>query len=256
MDSLSLSDRIFLGEALFETIKVTNSIPLNAKAHWQRLKKSAAFLCIPFNLSNDDWYQALISDIKKNKIIDGGMKVILSAGESPRGLSELSQYPWMKIACFSHQPNINPLRLISSSWQRDAKNPIYQHKTVNYLEAVLASRLAKENKADDVLFFNFDRFAQETTVANIFIIKNNQLITPALENGILAGITRQRLIRLCLKHNLNCQEANLTKDDILKADALFTTNSLQGIRVVSSLDAIGFLTEHPLLDRLNHLLLC
>ena len=253
-NTINLRDRIFLGEALFETLKVSDTEPLNAKLHWQRLKNSAASMHIPFNLSFEDWFFKLDKAIASSQIVNGGLKVILSAGITSRMLSEPSKDPWIEINCFDYVANHYPLKLLSSPWLRDAKNPIYQHKTVNYLESILASRYAKDKGADEALFFNMEGYCQETTIANIFMVKDNELYTPALKNGLVPGITRQLLIESCAKNQIVCNEANLKKDDLMQADVIFTTNSLQGLRAIYSWNDAFFSIEHPLLEQLKTLL--
>jgi 4-amino-4-deoxychorismate lyase len=143
------------------------------------------------------------------------------------------------------------LRLVSSSWQRDQNNPLYQYKSVNYLEAILARRLASSNGFDDVLFFNMKGHATETTCANFFIIKKEQIMTPKLEDGLLPGITRTRLLQYAREHGILVIERSLGKADIDGAEVVFLTNSLQGIQLVSSLDDQSFSLAHPLLDKIH-----
>ncbi|PPA80573.1 4-amino-4-deoxychorismate lyase, partial [Brevibacillus laterosporus] len=141
-----------------------------------------------------------------------------------------------------------PVRLISINWLRDKANPLYQLKSVNYLEAIIAQRQAIAVGADDALFFNAENHVTETTCANLFLIENNILYTPRVEDGILPGITRARLISHRQQHKMSVQEISLTKKRIEDADAVFLTNSLQGIRRVLSLDNIIFEVNHPIID--------
>ncbi len=71
-----------------------------------------------------------------------------------------------------------------------------QLKSINYLEAIIARRHALERGADDVLFFNMEQYATETTVANLFIVAKGDILTPAVSQGILPGITRHRILHL------------------------------------------------------------
>ncbi|MBL7478371.1 aminotransferase class IV [Legionella bononiensis] len=249
-----IDDRIFLGEGLFETIKVDSSKPCFAALHWQRLSHSARQLGIPFDLSLDDWCEHLIQQIRRDNLYHGGIKAILSGGSAPRGLAERGQVSQLIFQTFNYHILNHPIRLISTSWLRDAANPIYQLKTVNYLEAILARRQALTLGADDALFFNQQHFATETTCANLFLIKDNQLITPPQEHGVLPGITRSRIFSLCQEHNISCIEKGVTKVMIEEADAVFISNSLQGIRAVLAVDQVIFEVAHPLIEQLISLL--
>ncbi|AMP90678.2 aminotransferase class IV [Legionella pneumophila] len=252
--SFGIDDRIFLGEGLFETIRVNSSKPSYAYRHWERLGNSARQLGIPFEISFDDWFEHLIQKIQKDNLYHGGIKAILSGGPASRGLAERGQVSQLIFQTFNYSIQKHPVRLISVNWLRDKANPLYRLKSVNYLEAIIAQRQAVAVGADDALFFNTESHVTETTCANLFLIENNVLYTPQIEDGVLPGITRSLLISLCQQHNIPVQEISLTKKRVEEADAVILTNSLQGIRRVLSLDSIVFEVNHPIIDKLVFLL--
>jgi len=250
----AINDRIFLGEGLFETLRVIKNKPRYPEYHWRRLQAAALTLNIPFELSFEIWLEKLNECIALKKLYEGGIKAILSAGSSSRGLLERGQTPHMVFDAFQYVPHSKFLNLISAPWQRDAKNPIYQIKAISYLEAIIARRYAQAAGADDVLFFNLQQHATDTTIANLFIIKNNTLITPPLHSGVLPGIIRQRLLELCKVQKIPCFELEISKNDLNQADAALVCNSLQGICPLHSLDGNLFSLNHPLISELQILL--
>ncbi|KTC85964.1 MULTISPECIES: aminotransferase class IV [Legionella] len=252
--SFALDDRIFIGEGLFETIRIVEKKPCYPKAHWQRLKKAAAFLGITFEVSFEQWLENLKHCIRLKKIQEGGVKVILSGGRAPRGLVAQGSETYLIFNAFHYSRNSQALDLISAPWRRDEKNPIYQLKSINYLEAIIARRGAETAKANEILFFNFQDHATETSVANFFIIKNDCLITPPTQSGVLPGIIRGRLLVLCKQRGVNCSERELTKENLMQADAAFTCNALQGLQPVRSFDGQLFNVNHPMLPLLSQLL--
>ncbi len=252
--AFAIDDRIFLGEGLFETLRVDSSKPCFAELHWQRLSDSAQKLGIPFDLSLDDWQEHLIAQIKRDNLYHGGIKAILSGGSAPRGLAEQGQVSHLMFQTFNYTVHKHPVRLSSVSWLRDAASPIYRLKSVNYLEAIIARRQALAAGADDALFYNSAHHATETTCANFFLIQNNILLTPPLDDGVLPGITRARLLTIAAQHQISCKELSLAPEMIKEAEAVFITNSLQGIRFVHSLDGVIFDLSHPLLEELTVLL--
>lgn len=249
-------DRIFLGEGLFETIKIENHLPLYSKLHWQRMSTSAIQLKIPFNHAYEAWYELLLQRINDANIQAGGIRIILTSGRATRGLAVEGDCPSLLVEPFKYQPLTQALNLVTAPWSRDAVNPIYQFKTVNYLESVLARRHALSVKADDALFFNTRRYATETTVANLFVVRQNKLYTPSLTCGVLPGIIRSRLFSICSEHAIELKEDSVSREFIMNADAVFVTNALQGIRPVKSLDGVVLNIEHPLLNQLQYLLKC
>jgi 4-amino-4-deoxychorismate lyase len=248
--TIPLSDRLFIGEGLFETIKVTDKTAEFPELHWQRLHNSAKLLGIPFSVSVDEWTRSLAQYIEDAELIQGGIKAILTGGEASRGLAEQGNDTTLIFQSFTYQALSHPVKLISSPWGRDAKNPLYHVKSINYLEAILAKRLALQSGAEDALFFNLSQHAMETCTANVFFILNGELLTPPLADGVLPGITRARIINYCEKNQLVCHERSLSLAMIKQSEALFCCNSLQGIRVISSLDDTKFNESHPLIERL------
>ena len=251
---VTADDRVFLGEGLFETIKVHQSIAPHAKLHWQRMRKNASLLGIRFELGFTEWDKRLLCCIQDTNIKTGVIKVILTGGSAPRGLTASGVNPLLMITASSDTPTPGPLHLIPGQWLRDAKNPIYQYKSINYLEAIMARRAAIAAGADDVLFFNLDHHATETTVANLFIIKDNQLYTPLLSDGVLAGITRGRLLKLCGQVGIGCQERSIDINLLIQAEAVFVTNSIVGIQSVKLFNQTIFKTNHPLIAVLQNAL--
>lgn len=247
-------DRIFLGEGLFETIRFEQQKPCYPLLHWQRMTQAAAVLGIPFDLSCNAWYEQLIRSIQTAKIDAGAVKVILGGGVAERGLEQRANFSSLSFNVFDFPLHQQPLRLVSANWRRDARNPIYQLKSVNYLESILARHQAVASGADDALFFNFDHYATETTIANLFIVKHDQLFTPLCTNGVLAGITRGRILDLCMTSGVSCIETSVDSKAIEEADAVFVTNTLQGIRSVKALDGMRIPIHHPLVALLRDLL--
>ncbi len=246
----SIHDRIYLGEGLFETLRVADFTPCFAELHWQRLSQSAAFLGFDFSMALLQWETILNQRIAQDKLEDGGLKIILTGGIAARGLTAEGKNSQLLLQSFNVLRQTKPLRLFTAPWLRDSDNPLYGIKSVNYLEAILARRQAKAEGFDEVLFYNTRHQATETSCANLFIIREESLLTPPLSEGVLPGITRQRLINFCLEHAIPCTETVITRLDLQKADAVFITNSLQGIQPVLSVDNLGFNPEHPLLRAL------
>ncbi|KTD21075.1 aminotransferase class IV [Legionella londiniensis] len=244
--SIAANDRILLGEGLFETIRFENRAPCYPKLHWQRLQKSATSLNISIKLTYQEWHAKIAQCIQETNLDSGGVKIILSAGEAPRGLEAIGKNPYFIFSAFPLKPALNALNLISAEWRRDPKNPVYRLKTTNYLEAILARKKALAQGADDALFFNTDSFATETTVANLFIIKENQVLTPSLSCGLLPGILRRRILDICPLAGIDCQETYIDYKMIMNAEAVFVTNALQGIRPVASFEAVPFANRNAL----------
>jgi 4-amino-4-deoxychorismate lyase len=250
-----LDDRIYLGEGLFETIKIVGQQPCYSFRHWQRMLDGADRLSIPFDVSFNQWQNELGSCVDKTVLQDGGIKVVLSGGSSSRGLCSRADVSRLVFNSFTYCEETIALNLISARWLRDASNPIYQIKSVNYLESILARREAMLLGADDVLFFNIENYATETSVANLFLVHDDKIYTPMLNNGVFAGIIRARILNLCLNEGIICTEKLISSDMIIRSEAVFVTNSLHNIRMVKSFNGYALPIEHQLVRQLQTLLL-
>lgn len=106
-------------------------------------------------MSFEVWLEKLNECIKLHALQEGGIKAILCSGRAPRGLSARSKETSLTLIAFQYIRNSQPLSLLSVPWLRDAKNPIYQLKSINYLEAIIARRHAEAAGVDDALFLIF-----------------------------------------------------------------------------------------------------
>ena len=94
----SPQDRVFLGEGLFETLRVDNGRCCYPRQHWQRLQQSALALNIPFEIRLAAWLEHLLDAIKTSGVQQGGIKVLLTSGHALRGLAEQSATSYLTLA--------------------------------------------------------------------------------------------------------------------------------------------------------------
>ena len=109
-------------------------------------------------------------------------------------------------------------------------------KSGNYLNNVLAYAEAKKAGAFDAIMLNREGFVTEGTTNNIWIVKNNTLITPPLAAGLLSGITRQTLIELALQEKIGLSETNFTPKELYLADESFLTSSTKELVPIIKVD--------------------
>ena len=248
--ALSLQDRIFLGEGLFETIRFVNKTLCHVQLHWERLLRGVVVLGLNFSLSFEEWFSQLSQVIANQPIQSGGVKVILTGGAAIRGLTQKGESPQLFFDVFSYEINQKPLRLISAPWFRDANNPVYSVKSVNYLEAILARRYAQSNQVDDVLFFNLQQHVLETAVANLFAVVDDVLCTPGVDEGVLPGVTRRRIIAFCVEQRIPIQECPIDQSMLARASSVFVCNALQGIQTVLAWDEVNYPLKGAILQKL------
>ena len=128
-----------------------------------------------------------------------------------------------------------PARLCLAPMRRNETSPTSRIKSLSYLDSVLAARHAAEAGADDALFLNSAGQIACSTIANLFLLEGNTLITPPCADGAMDGVIRQIL----LDHppaGMRALQAQCTLDRLLAADAAFLTNSIRLVRPVTEFE--------------------
>lgn len=109
-------------------------------------------------------------------------------------------------------------------------------KTGNALPYVLAGICAKENSWQDVVMLNTEGYVAEGISSNIFLLKENTLITPSLLSGCVGGIMRFVIMNMAQEHNIEVEETTVSVDMLREAEEIFYTNAVQGIRWVENFE--------------------
>ena len=233
---LDPQDRGFLlGDGVFETVAVINRKPLWLDEHVQRMAHAAAELGIAF--SAEGTFSGLTEVIKKSEAPCEALRITLSRGKVMRGLAGNSTSPSLLIMLdeFSAKNLFQPCRLKVSQVRRNEFAPSSRLKTLSYIDGIAAAREVA-GEADDALMLNTSGHVASATVANIFVLHGDELITPSLEQGILPGVTRRILLDNAQKLGLKPAERAVPLEDLVRADAVFLCNSLRFIRPVTTLN--------------------
>ena len=235
------SNRAFkYGDALFETIRIFDGRPLNLEDHFVRLKKGMQVLKMRSgNISFKELQDQIIKLIEKNHIIEGG-RVRLTVFRSGEGLyapkNEGKSYVIEANPIENNDYTLNAKGLaidVYSDLKRH-RNILSQIKTTNNIPHVLAGIYKNENGLDDCIVLNDQGRIVEALSSNIFLYKNNNLYTPALEEGCMEGIMRKQVLQIAKEMNINVFEGMLNGSMLLQADEMFLTNAISGIQWVVS----------------------
>jgi branched-chain amino acid aminotransferase len=224
-----------LGDGVFETLAVRGGKPIWPEPHLARMKDAAAALGLPFDESAIR--AALKEVLHKTAHASEVLRITLTRGPTGRGLALDGDRPSLILS-------FNPLdlsklpvavRLATSSIRRNPSAPSSNYKTLSYVDAISAAREVRVH-AEDALMLNTRDAVASTTIANIFLLKGNFLVTPSQNQGILSGIARAMLIRGATELGLTVQDRAVAADELFPADAVFLTNSLRLATRVSSID--------------------
>jgi branched-chain amino acid aminotransferase len=229
-------DRGFLlGDGVFETIAVINHKPLWLDEHLQRMSQAAAELGIVFNA--EGLFAGLGDVLKKSQVQFEDLRITLSRGKTTRGLAGDGASPGLLISLdeFDAKNLFQLCRLKVSTVRRNEFAPSSRLKTLSYIDGIAAAREVAAD-ADDALMLNTGGHVASSTIANIFLLHANELITPSLNQGILPGITRRVLLDSAKRIGLAPVEKAVSLEDLFRADAVFLCNSLRFLRPVTTLN--------------------
>lgn len=219
--SIDINDEGFkFGSGLFETIRIYHGNPAFLAEHIDRMFSSAEVLGYPLRYTKEELMKNAYSLISANEVIHGILRLSCTAGGTLL-ITTSDQVPYGEDL---YKTGINA---VITNVRRNETSIIVKHKTLNYLENIIAKREAASQGYQEVLFLNTKEKLAEGAVSNIFIVKNGTLITPDLESGLLPGIMRQIVLKLATDYPLEGRVVSV--DELWSADECFITNSLMEI---------------------------
>lgn len=129
-------------------------------------------------------------------------------------------------------------KIKTSLWRRTADTAIPARAKVNgaYVNSALAKQDALDSGCDDCLFLNQNGYVSELSAANVFIVKNNTLITPDTASDILEGITRRSVIELANAMNIPVTERKVALTEMYTADEVFACGTSAFVSPITELD--------------------
>jgi aminodeoxychorismate lyase len=245
---VSVNNRSFrYGDGFFETIKVINGEIILSNLHFSRLFSSLEKLQfeLPDFLTANYLSNQILQVVKENNHSSlARVRVTIFRGEG--GLyDEVSNSPNLLMQSLAGTEQSNYLN--NKGFELDFFNEVKKAcdnfssvKGNSYLPSVMGSFYVKKNKLNDCVIFNcFNRVA-ETTIANIFIIKDGVIKTPSLSEGCVDGVMRRHLISCLRKENFPLEEGEILRDDLKEASEVFLTNAMYGIRWVEKVGNSNF----------------
>ena len=239
-----LSDRlIYFGDGVYDVMIGHNKKIFLAEEHFNRLFSNAKELEIPIDFSKS-YINYVI-----NRLIGlcGYDQYIIYISISRNAKNRIHSYLGLNgtnllitIKQFEHSDKTY-LDLIT---EEDKRYYFCNIKTTNLLPAVLASSKAEKLNCDEAVFIR-GNIVTECAHSNIFIIKNNTIITHPLSNLILPGITRQLVITLAESLNIKVKEMAFEKDALFDADEVIVSSTTKFIKRVASIDGIPTKRKNP-----------
>jgi branched-chain amino acid aminotransferase len=237
--ALSVSNHSYrYGDGLFETMKIINGKINLIAFHFERLFYSMQVLGfrVPVLFTEKKIAEEIYQLAEKNNCTQlARVRLTVCRGEG--GINDCDDKLQYTIECIPADENINRLNengFIIDIYPDAVKgcDKLSNLKSTSYLQYVMAARFAKENKLNDALVLNQHGRICETSIANIFWIKDKVVYTPPLSEGCVAGTMRKYLLKNIPFIDIIVLEANCGIEDLMNADEVFLTNAVYGMRWV------------------------
>lgn len=249
------------GYGLFETILVQNGLIMLPAYHLERLLAGMAQLdiCIPEHY-NAKWLEEQVLKTTTANQIKSDCRVRLQVTPHIEDFAVTGpQTPFFSIECMPIDPKLTAfnekgLNIGFADGLQKSPDTTSNLKTCNALIYALAARQALKNGLDDTLIKNTHGRVIESTIANLFLIKNERIYTPPLSEGCIAGVMRRYIIDKLAQHDIAVTEKPINEEDVLEADELFLTNAIRRIKWVSSLGEKHYGNNY--VQHIGHLLFC
>ena len=225
---------VIVGDGVFETLQVFNGQPFALTRHLKRLKKSSEGLAL--TPPDEDRIKEAIDAVLKADSEAGVIRITWSSGLGTLG-SARGNSPGTLIVSTQERkiwPTSESLHIVP--WPRNERGALTGLKTTSYAENVLALETAHRHDCDEALFLNTTGVLCEGTGTNIFLVIDEELVTPPISSGCLAGITRELVIEIARENGLKAFEKPFSLTDVYSADEAFVTGTFGGLTPVTKVD--------------------
>lgn len=238
--TVSVYDRgLLYGDGLFETMRAYKGMAFCIEEHFHRLRTSADILGLP--IPHLDWPAIIAELLAKNSLVkrDAWVRLTITRGPAePRVLPPDLAKPTTIVMVRSLDPQIEThqkrgVKVALLPFSRHGFIP--EHKSLNYLPAVVGKVLASYHGAYEGVFVRADHVLTEGTTTSVFIVRDGGLIT-APEGGILPGVTRALVLDLAARLGIRVLEREITTTDLRLADEAFLTSSMIEIVPITQVD--------------------
>jgi branched-chain amino acid aminotransferase len=252
---------LLYGDGIFEGIRAYSGNVFRLVEHINRLFDSAKSIRLKIPMTKHEVTEAVLETLRKNQLRDAYIRIVVTRGTGDFGVDPaLCKTPTIfmiaePVASVLGQSDPKVVRMMISSYRRDAVDATsHEIKSLNYMNSILAKIEANSAGADDAILLDHRGFVSEASVTNIFLVKDGRIATPSTAAGILHGITRDRLIRLCSDLGIDLQERDITPFELTTADEIFLVGTKSEILAVGSISGakVGTGGAGPLTKRLCH----
>lgn len=260
---LTASNRGFkFGDGLFESMRLMNGKLQFADLHADRLVSGMKALKLDgYALMDDYFLRQKVAELAKRNKWNGNARLRLSVYRQGAGVytpeNNKAGYVLEGIPLKSGQYELNSKGLIIDVFDEMTKpvNKLANFKTSNSLLYVMAGIFKSQNRLDESIILNQHGFLCESISANVFVVYNSQIYTPALTEGCVSGVMRTAIMQLAKMNDMELIEAQINPEILKEAEEVFITNATQGIQWIMGYGRKRYFNEVSkfLIEKLNAL---
>ncbi|HET7628278.1 MAG TPA: branched-chain-amino-acid transaminase [Bacillales bacterium] len=241
---VSVYDHGFLyGDGVFEGIRVYGGNIFRLKQHLKRLYNSAKAIMLQIPYTVEELTDIIAKTVQKNEFADAYIRLVVSRGVGDLGLDPYKcKKPSViviveQLAIYPKQLYQSGLEIVSVGSRRNAPDVLSPKlKSLNYLNNILVKIEAHLAGVSEALMMNNQGYVAECSADNIFIVKDEKILTPPGYIGALEGITREAIIEIAGDLGYEVKEEPFTRHDVYVADEVFLTGTAAEVIAVVKVD--------------------
>ncbi len=243
---------LLYGDGVFEGIRSYNGKIFTLEQHLDRLYDSATAIALKIPITKAEMADAMKKTMEANNLTDSYIRLVVTRGVGKLGLDP-NKCATPQVIIIADTIELYSKTLYEKGLDIVTVTTIRNHfsaldpkiKSLNYLNNILAKLESIQAGAGEALMLNKDGYVAECAGDNIFILKNNVLLTPPASAGILIGITRNVVMELAVKMGVEVKEVLMTRYDLYIADECFLTGTAAEIIPVVKIDGRTIGTGKP-----------
>ncbi|WP_156291507.1 D-amino-acid transaminase [Oceanobacillus salinisoli] len=245
---IDIEDRGYqFGDGIYEVIGVYDGNFFMLDEHLERLERSAKEIRLSFPYQKQQLKERLEKLVTVNQLKEGVIYLQITRGEAER---------WHHFPSDDTKPNLVAYTKLEETLMEEENNGAAavltedirwlrcDIKTLNLLPNVLAKQKAVEHDAVEAIFYRGD-IITEASASNVFIVKNGEVYTHPANNYILNGITRRKVLALCMDLGIKVNEETYSVQDLLTADEVFVTATKLDVVPIIRVDQQSIGTGYP-----------
>ncbi|WP_205473481.1 aminotransferase class IV [Nocardioides sp. SYSU D00038] len=228
-----------VGDGVFEAVKVVDGRPFALTRHIERLAKSADGLGLP-RIDGKAVRAGVEAVLEGQARPLARLRITYTGGPAPMGSSRGDSEPTLVVACDAMSPWPRTTRVATVPWRRNEKGALAGLKTTSYAENVVALAHAQRAGASEAVFANTAGNLCEGTGTNVFYVVDDELRTPTLGSGCLAGVTRALVLEW-----YGGREVDEPLEVVREASEVFLVSTTRDVQAVSHWDDVELPAPGP-----------